>query len=48
LHRDGEFTDGLVHSLMLKEKELLGYRLTGNLFDIGNPQGYKLCLEHAS
>ena len=45
---DGEFTDGPVNSLMLKDKELLGYRLTGNLFDIGNPQGYKRCLEHSS
>ena len=34
----GEFTDEPVRSLLLKEKGLLGYRLPGTVFDIGNQQ----------
>lgn len=44
--KGGEFTDLPVRTLMLKEKGLLGYRLPGTVFDIGNPEGYRLCLKH--
>lgn len=47
LHNDGEFTDVPVRSLMQKEKGLLGCRLPGMVFDIGNPTGYKQCLDYA-
>jgi hypothetical protein len=30
--------------MMLKDKEFLGYRLPGTVFDIGNPYGYELCV----
>jgi hypothetical protein len=29
---------------MLKEKGLIGFRLPGKVFDVGNPVGYELCL----
>jgi UTP--glucose-1-phosphate uridylyltransferase len=41
-----EFTDVSVRSLILQEREILGCRLPGTLFDIGNPDGYRQCLEH--
>lgn len=41
-----EFTDVSVRSLILQEREMLGCRLPGTLFDIGNPDGYRLCLAH--
>ncbi len=44
--KEREFTDGPVRILMLKEKRLLGCRLPGTVFDIGNPRGYELCLNH--
>ncbi len=44
--KEGEFTDGPVRTLILKEKGLLGCRLPGTVFDIGNPGGYKLCLTY--
>jgi UTP--glucose-1-phosphate uridylyltransferase len=43
---EGEFTDLPVRSLILKEKGTLGYLLPGTVFDIGNPEGYKQCLEY--
>jgi UTP--glucose-1-phosphate uridylyltransferase len=39
----GELTDGPVFDLMLRERELIGFRLPGSVFDIGNPAGYELC-----
>lgn len=44
--KEKEFTDVPVGSLMLKEKGLLGCRLPGTVFDIGNPRGYELCLTY--
>lgn len=41
--KEGEFTDLQVRSLMLEERGLLGCRLPGVVFDIGNPKGYELC-----
>jgi UTP--glucose-1-phosphate uridylyltransferase len=42
--REKEFTDAPVRKLMLEERGLLGYRLPGTVFDIGNPRGYEQCL----
>lgn len=44
--KEKEFTDVPVRTVILKEKGLLGCRLLGNVFDIGNPRGYELCLTH--
>ncbi|UCF87100.1 MAG: hypothetical protein JSV71_06385, partial [Nitrospiraceae bacterium] len=44
LTREREFTDAPVRKLMLEERGLLGYRLPGIVFDIGNPKGYRQCL----
>jgi len=44
LVRDGEFTDVPVRNLMLGKKTLLGCRLPGTVFDIGNPEGYLHCV----
>lgn len=44
--RDREFTDAPLRSFMLKETGLLGCRLPGVVFDVGNPAGYELCLKH--
>ncbi|MEF9438147.1 MAG: hypothetical protein L0922_05220 [Candidatus Mariimomonas ferrooxydans] len=44
--KEGEFTDLPVRTLMLREKGLLGYCLPGTVFDIGNPEGYRLCLTY--
>ncbi|NIO16576.1 MAG: NTP transferase domain-containing protein [Deltaproteobacteria bacterium] len=41
-----EFTDVSVRSLILQEREMLGCRLPGTLFDIGNPAGYRHCLSY--
>ncbi len=41
--REGEFTDEPVRELLLREKGILGLRLSGNVFDIGNPDGYQRC-----
>lgn len=41
--KEGEFTDEPVRKLLLQEKGILGLRLPGNVFDIGNPDGYQLC-----
>lgn len=38
-----EFTDIYFRNVMLQERELLGCRLPGRIFDIGNPRGYELC-----
>jgi UTP--glucose-1-phosphate uridylyltransferase len=42
--KEGEFTDEPFRILILKEKGYLGYALPGMVFDIGNPEGYRLCL----
>lgn len=42
----GEFTDVPVRDLMLAERTILGCRVPGIVFDIGNPEGYELCLKH--
>ncbi len=44
--REKEFTDFPVRSLILSERGTLGYRMPGTVFDIGNPDGYKQCLEY--
>ncbi len=44
--KEKEFTDVPVKGLIQKEKGLLGCRLPGTVFDIGNPAGYKQCLRH--
>ena len=43
---DREITDGPVRSLMIRDMQILGCRLPGRLFDIGNPQGYEGCLRY--
>ena len=40
-----EFTDGPVRAQILKERGILGVRLPGCVYDIGNPQGYAFCLQ---
>jgi UTP--glucose-1-phosphate uridylyltransferase len=40
-----EFTDTPIRNAILAEKEMLGCRLPGTVFDIGNPTGYSLCLK---
>ena len=40
----GEFTDEPVKKLILRERGLLGLRVPGTVFDIGNPKGYSFCL----
>ncbi|MBF0371450.1 MAG: NTP transferase domain-containing protein [Magnetococcales bacterium] len=40
-----EFTDRPIRELILKERTLLGLHLPGNLFDVGNPEGYRQCRE---
>jgi UTP-glucose-1-phosphate uridylyltransferase len=42
--REKEFTDAPVRKMMIEEKGLMGYRLPGTVFDIGNSGGYKQCL----
>ncbi|MBM4129033.1 MAG: hypothetical protein FJ243_02810 [Nitrospira sp.] len=44
--QEEEFTDIPVRSLLCDERGLLGFRLPGRVFDIGNPEGYKLCLSY--
>jgi UTP--glucose-1-phosphate uridylyltransferase len=44
--KGGEFIDVPVRQLMLREKGLIGCRLSGTVFDTGNPEGYKLCLRY--
>jgi UTP--glucose-1-phosphate uridylyltransferase len=41
-----ELTDGPIRRLMIKERTIVGCRLPGCLFDVGNPRGYSLCLEY--
>ena len=41
---EGEFTDGPVRSMILEKRGLLGVRLPGCVFDIGNPAGYASCV----
>ncbi len=41
----GEFTDEPIRDLLVRERGLLGVRLPGTVFDIGNPDGYRHCIE---
>ncbi len=43
-----ELTDAPVRRMIIEEKGMLGCRLPGRAFDIGNPVGYKKCLEYIS
>lgn len=43
---EGEFIDVPVRQLMLKERVILGVKLPGIVFDVGNPNGYKLCQKY--
>lgn len=43
--RHGEFTDESVHAFMLETWGMLGLCLPGEVFDIGNPRGYRRCLD---
>ncbi len=45
---EGEFTDEPVRALLLKERGLLGLKLPGQVFDIGNPDGYARCRQQLS
>ncbi len=44
--KEGEFTDTPVRQIMLMERGLIGYRLPGTVFDTGNPEGYRSCLDY--
>ncbi len=44
--KEDEFTNLPVFNLILKEKGVIGCRFQGDLFDIGNPKGYELCLRY--
>ncbi len=41
--KSGEFTDRAVRELLTAGQGILGVRLPGTIFDIGNPEGYRLC-----
>ncbi len=41
----GEYTDQHFRQLLARERGLLGVRPPGTVFDVGNPVGYRLCLE---
>jgi len=45
---EGEFTDGPVAALILRERGILGTTLPGRVFDIGHPAGYRYCLDQLS
>ncbi|MDH3637293.1 MAG: NTP transferase domain-containing protein [Gammaproteobacteria bacterium] len=40
---DGEFTDRPVRALISRERGLLGARVPGTVFDLGDPLGYRFC-----
>lgn len=42
----GEFTDMPVRTLIMRQQGLLGCRLPGPVFDIGNPLGYEQCQQY--
>ena len=44
--KQGEFTDTPVRTLIMQQKGILGCRLPGIVFDIGNPRGYTICQQH--
>lgn len=44
--REGEFTDTSVRNAILREKTILGYNVPGTVYDIGNPDGYTICLRN--
>ena len=39
-----ELADEPVRRLLLEERGVLGLRLPGNVYDVGNPAGYRLCV----
>ena len=41
--KEGEFTDLPVRTQIVRQHGLLGCRLPGTVFDIGNPRGYEHC-----
>jgi UTP--glucose-1-phosphate uridylyltransferase len=43
--KQGEFIDMPVRTLIMQQQGLLGCRLPGQVFDIGNPLGYERCRE---
>jgi UTP--glucose-1-phosphate uridylyltransferase len=45
---DEEFTDGAVRNVILERTGMLGVRLPGRVFDIGNPAGYAFCLRYVN
>lgn len=44
--QQGEFTDMPVRTLIMQQQGLLGCRLPGQVFDIGNPLGYERCQQY--
>ncbi len=44
--KEKEFTDLPVRSLILTERGTFGHLMPGRVFDIGNPDGYRQCLEY--
>lgn len=43
---EGELTDVPVRRMVLEARGMLGCRLPGRIFDIGNPVGYRECVKH--
>ena len=43
---DGEQGDEAAYSKLIREEGLLGVRLPGRIFDVGEPDGYHACLAH--
>jgi UTP-glucose-1-phosphate uridylyltransferase len=44
--KQGEFTDMPVRTQIMQRHGLLGCRLPGSVFDIGNPPGYEICRQY--
>ena len=44
----GEFTDGPVKDLLIRERGLSGLLLRRTLHDVGNPEGYRRCRAHCA
>lgn len=42
--QERELTDTPVRNAMLKERRILGFKVRGIVYDIGNPEGYAACL----
>lgn len=43
-----EFTDFILRTHMLRRERFLGYRLPGRVYDVGNPTGYRNCINDLS